>query len=391
MSYTNYIKYAKHLLSKDGTTPIYFVYFVTDICNANCKHCLLATHDEAAREKELQIDEIEKVSASMDDMLFFTPTGGEPFTRRDLAEIVHIFHVNNHALNVGIPTNGSLTGRIVGTAKEILDTNPDIDLHIDVSIDDIGKAHDKIRGFPGLFERATRTYHALRELEAHYPRFSTCVEITVSAYNQDHLLDLYHYLTNQVGVNTVFTLLTRGEPREPGAGQVDIEKYEALHRVLEEDNMARMLSGYYKMPFSDVLNAKRIVRPRLIAKTVREQQYQIPCYAGSLGGAMFSQGQVLPCELQTDRVIGNVRDYDYDFKALWYSERAEELRRYIRDTKCFCTYECFLTINMLFNPLVLPSIATEWMRLKAAKLKHRLTGGTPATLATTPAQDKTEG
>jgi hypothetical protein len=106
---------------------------------------------------------------------------------------------------------------------------------------------------------------------------------------------------------------------------------------------------------------------------------------------MFSQGQVLPCELQTDRVIGNVRDYDYDFKALWYSERAEELRRYIRDTKCFCTYECFLTINMLFNPLVLPSIATEWMRLKAAKLKHRLTGGTPATLATTPAQDKTEG
>lgn len=156
---------------------------------------------------------------------------------------------------------------------------------------------------------------------------------------------------------------------------MDIGKYEELHEALEADNKARMLSGYYKMPFSDVLNAKRIVRPKLISKTVRERAYQIPCYAGSLGGAMFSQGQVLPCEMQVDRVIGNVRDVDYDFKKLWFSERADELRDYIRDTKCFCTYECFLTINMLLNPMVLPSIAKEWMMLKAAKIKHRLTGG----------------
>lgn len=380
MSYLDYMAYAKRIFWKRGASPLYFVYFVTDFCNAHCKHCLLAEHDEAVREKELTIDEIERVSAHMDDMLFFTPTGGEPFLRRDLAEIVRIFHRNNHALNVGIPTNGSLTNRVVETARDILDTCPGIDLHIDVSIDDIGERHDEIRQFPGLFERATRTYQALRELEAHYPRFSTCVEITVSAYNQEHLLELYDYLTHNVGVNTVFTLLTRGAPREPGAKDFDITKYEELHRVLEADNKARILSGYYKMPFSDVLNAKRIVRPRIIAKTVREQRYQIPCYAGSLGAAMFSQGKVLPCELQVNRVIGNVRDYDYDFRALWSSERAEELRRYIRRTKCFCTYECFLTINILFNPLVLPRVFQEWAALKAAKLKYRLTGGQPDSL-----------
>jgi MoaA/NifB/PqqE/SkfB family radical SAM enzyme len=390
MSVLDYTKFAKHLISKKGASPIYFVYFVTDFCNARCKHCLLATHDETARERELQIDEIEKVSASMDDMLFFTPTGGEPFLRRDLSEIVRIFHVNNHALNVGIPTNGSLTGRVVETAEKILGQNPDIDLHIDVSIDDIGEAHDEIRGFPGLFERATETYHELRLLEARNPRFSTCVEITVSAYNQDHVVDLYHHLVDKVGVNTVFTLLTRGEPREPGAGEVDIEKYEELHRVLEADNKARILSGYYKMPFSDVLNAKRIVRPKLIAKTVREQAYQIPCYAGTLGAAMFSEGQVLPCELQVDRVIGNVRDYDYDFKALWSSERAEEMRRYIRDTKCFCTYECFLTVNILFNPLVLPQVFREWVNLKTAKLRHRLGGGASDSLVTIRADSERE-
>ena len=375
MSYLDYMQYARRILYKRGASPLYFVYFVTDLCNAHCKHCLLAEHEEAVRAKELTIDEIEKVSASMDDMLFFTPTGGEPFLRKDLAEIVRIFHRNNHALNVGIPTNGSLTDRVVATTEDMLRTCPDIDLHIDVSIDDIGAEHDEIRGFPGLFERATSTYRELRQLEAHYPRFSTCVEITVSAYNQDHLLDLYDYVTHNLGANTVFTLLTRGAPREAGAKNFDIAKYEELHRVLERDNKARTLSGYYKLPFSDVLNAYRIVRPWIIARTVREQRFQIPCYAGSLGAAMFSQGQILPCELQVDRVIGNVRDYNYDFKALWSSQRAEELRRYIRGTKCFCTYECFLTINILFNPLVLPQVFKEWAILKGAKLKHRLLGG----------------
>jgi MoaA/NifB/PqqE/SkfB family radical SAM enzyme len=360
---------------KHGASPLYFVYFVSDVCNARCKHCLLAEHDEAVRAKELTIDEIEKVSASMDDMLFFTPTGGEPFLRKDLAEIVRIFQRNNHALNVGIPTNGSLTDRVIATTEEMLKSCPDTDLHIDVSIDGVGEDHDEIRQFPGLFERATRTYQELRKLEKHYPNFSTCVEITVSAYNQDKLLELYDHLTHKVGVNTVFTLLTRGAPREAGAKNFDIHKYEELHRVLEADNKARMLSGYYKMPFSDVLNAKRIVRPKLIAKTVREQRYQIPCFAGTLGAAMFSQGQVLPCELQVDRVIGNVRDYNYDFKAIWSSPRAEELRRYIRETKCFCTYECFLTINILFNPLVLPSVFKEWAILKGAKINHALRGG----------------
>ena len=90
---------------------------------------------------------------------------------------------------------------------------------------------------------------------------------------------------------------------------------------------------------------------------------------------MFSEGQVLPCELLIDKQIGNVRDVDYDFKKLWYSPKADEIRRYIRDTKCFCTYECFLTINILFNPLVLPRVFKEWTALKWSKLRHKLSGG----------------
>src|SRR5512146_3348809 len=113
------MKFAPRILYKQGASPLYFVLFVTKNCNARCGHCLLGSHERHTG--ELTIDEIEKVSRSMDDMLFFTPTGGEPFLRRDLSEIVKIFHRNNHVLNCGIPSNGSLTGRNIEITKEILD------------------------------------------------------------------------------------------------------------------------------------------------------------------------------------------------------------------------------------------------------------------------------
>jgi MoaA/NifB/PqqE/SkfB family radical SAM enzyme len=374
MSSLRYLQYAKRIITKRGASPLYFVYFVTENCNARCRHCLLGQR-EGRVTGELTVDEVEKVSASMGDMLFFTPTGGEPFLRADLPEIVRIFHVNNHALNVGIPTNGSLTPRVLRSVKTMLEKNPGLDLHIDVSIDGLPELHDEIRGVPGLFNRAIETYKQLRELEKFYPKLSNCIQVTVSAFNQHQLLDLYDYLKRGVGVNTVFSLLTRGEPRDPAAKGFDIAKYEEFHRALEEDNKKLILSGYYKMPFSDVLNAKRIVRPRIIAKTVRENRYQIPCYGGTLGAAMFSKGQVLPCELRWRDVIGNVRDVDYDFMKLWRSAKADEFRCDIRQNKCFCTYECFLTVNILFNPCVLPQVGWEWAQLKAAKLRHAIAGG----------------
>jgi len=377
------MKFAPRLFWKRGASPLYFVLFVTKNCNARCGHCLLGSH--IRHTGELTIDELEKVSASMDDMIFFTPTGGEPFLRKDLGEIVKIFHRNNHVLNCGIPSNGSLTSRNVEITEDILKSCPDMDVHIDISIDGIGEDHDKFRGFPTLFDRAVRTYKELRLLEKHYRNFSVCVEIAVSGYNHEMLDDIYFYLKDKLGVNTVFTLLFRGGPKDPGgahsapidphAADFDIANYEKFHQLLQEENYKQELTGYYKLPFADILNAYRIVRPKLLAKTVRTRKWQIPCYAGSLGGAMFANGDVLACELHGDRSLGNVRDYDYDFKKIWFSPKGEEMRRWIRDEKCFCTYECQYTVNILFNPMEYGQILKEYALIKWGKVKRRLSGG----------------
>src|SRR5207245_263016 len=170
----------------------------------------------------------------------------------------------------------------------------------------------------GLFKRSVETYKALRDIEKHHKNFSVQVETTVSKHNEDVLIENYEWFRQNLDVDTVFTLLTRGSPKEPAAKFFNVEKYEQ---------------------FADFINAKRIVRHQLIAKIVRTNEYQIPCYAGNLGGAMFANGDVYPCELLIDRKLGNVRDAGYDFRKIWFSREAEASRRFIRESKCFCTYE----------------------------------------------------
>lgn len=82
-----------------------------------------------------------------------------------LSVIVQIFHRNNHVPNVGIPTNGSLTARVVEMVRDVLDSCPDLDLMVDVSIDGIGKDHDEIRRVKGLFDKAMETFKELKKIE----------------------------------------------------------------------------------------------------------------------------------------------------------------------------------------------------------------------------------
>jgi MoaA/NifB/PqqE/SkfB family radical SAM enzyme len=369
----NYIKHSPKIFFKNRVSPVYLVFFITNMCNAKCRHCLLGNTVPVSKPRdELSIDEIEKIARSMDDLMFLLPTGGQPFLRKDIAEIVKIFYKETNVRNVGIPTNGTMTERTIQFVKEVLKSCPEIDLGIDVSIDGIEERHDDIRQVKGLFEKAVTTYKELRKLERIYPNFNVNIETTVSSYNDDHLLEMYDYFTRELGANTIFTLLTRGAPKEPASKFFNMKRYEEYAVKMEEGIKERTLTGYYNFPFCDVINAKRIVRHRLIAKTVKENKYQVPCMAGRLGAAIFANGDVLPCELHTDMVLGNLRDFKYDFKKIWFSKKADEARKWIWDKKCFCTYECFLTLNILFNKRMYPRILKEWLLIKRSKFRSNM-------------------
>ena len=361
------------MLIKRGQ-PVYLVYFVTDRCNARCGHCLFGDGTVFPDVgSELKLDELEKLTANMGRLMFLLPTGGEPFLKEELSEIITIFYRNTGVRNVGIPTNGSLTDREVTTVRKILATCPDIDLGIDVSLDAIGEKHDEIRRVPGLFSKAVATYKELKLIEAGDPRLSVNIETTVSSFNDKFLGESYDYFVKELRPTALFTLLTRGKPREPASLHFDIGRYLEYADRLEKGLLSGDISGYRHFPFSDFINAKRIIRHRLITNIARQNRYLLPCYAGRLGAALFANGDVYPCELHTDMKLGNVRDWGYDFKGIWKSQKAVEARRRIKREKCFCTYECFLTLNILFNPRFLPLVLAQWLRIKAHRIMIRLT------------------
>jgi len=368
MKALNYLKFSKNILYKKNALPLYFVLFVTDHCEANCKHCLLG--DKHGSSNELRLEEIEKFSKTMAPILFLLITGGDPFLRDDLYEIIEIFYRNNNAANLGIPTNGFTTTNVVETMEKVLKNCPKMDVAIDISIDGIGTDHDKIRGLPGLFDKAIWTYKELSKLTPKYPNFNLNVAVTVSKYNENNLIELYNYLKKELKVKTINQLLTRGTPRDPEAGNVDMQKYDEFCKLLEKETRTSKLQGYAGYPFSDFVNSMKNIRQKIISEIVREKRRKIPCYAGKLSCVMMSKGDVYPCELLPDS-MGNIRDFNYDFKALWLSDKSRRIRNMIDSNSCYCTYECFLTHAILFNLKMYPEILREWTHIKLGKMKRK--------------------
>lgn len=360
MGYSEYFRYAPRLFWKKNALPLYMIFFVTSRCNAKCGHCFNWQRAEADHQ-DLGLDEYRKISANMPRMIFMFFSGGEPFLRQDFADIVELFHKNNHIQKAQTPSNGSLPEAMEQQVTQILKRCPGLHYSITLSVDGIGEEHDRLRGFPGLFERVMETHRRLEALARKYSNFGINFEITVSRDNQHSVIETYRYLRDRCDAANVFSVLIRGAPRDPQTAEVDIENYRALNREIEADIVSGRAGGYSGFPFASLMNAKNLYSREIINKIVEEDRYLMPCYAGLLAGNVFENGDVFPCEL-LDRPFGNLRDWDYDFTALWRSPQAEAVRRHIRESRCYCTHECFLNTNLLFNPRNLPPIAMRWVQ-----------------------------
>lgn len=88
----------------------------------------------------------------------------------------------------------------------------------------------------------------------------------------------------------------------------------------------------------------------MIIRTVEDKKMYVSCKAGTLMGVMYEKGDVYPCELLNAQKIGNVRDFDYDFTRLWTSAATQKSAKWIKDTRCYCTHECFQRFNILYDP-----------------------------------------
>lgn len=331
----------------DKNTPAELIFFVTTRCNAHCRHCFYWQELNKKVKDELSLVEIKKISKSMGRLFWFFISGGEPFLRKDLVEICQTFYRNNQPKSIIIPTNGILVKKIVKDVKKIAKTCPKAKLIIQLSIDEIGARHDKIRGYQGNFAKIKELVPQLKKLQRKHRNLAIQANIVFCKYNQDRIIKIYDYIYDRFGIDNICISLVRGEPKEVGAKDVDLKKYWQAHQHIRRTKRFT----HYTSILSHLITKKEDMQVEAFLKSFKEKKAVIPCLAACQTVVLYPNGDLTVCELRKEK-YGNLRKANYNFAKLWRSPRSREIREKVRD--CYCTQECVYTPNVFLNPRVWP-------------------------------------
>ena len=344
-------------------TPIHLTVFLTRRCNAKCRHCFYIHDRNLSNEdnNELSLDEIKKISASMGRLLWLAFSGGEIFLRDDIVEIANIFYRNNKPSIMLFPTNGLLTEKIGRRIEEILKYCNKSIIAVKLSLDGTEFLHDSMRGAEGSFKKTMRTYDALGRLLNKYPNFELGVNTVFSSENQDCMDELIEFVNGLENIKTHTVSLIRGDVPDEELKGVDIQKYlETIQKI--ESNLKNRKASIYRFRGARIKTAQDIIQHRLIHKTMLQKKQLIPCYAGRLNLVITETGDIFPCESFSMK-LGNIRESDYDIGKVLKSEDAQKVISSIKKKGCFCTHECYMMTNILFNPLMYPALLREYLQI----------------------------
>lgn len=330
--------------------PLNLVASVTYRCNSRCRTCRVWQREA----QEMTLEEWGKVFASIGTAPYYlTFSGGEPFLRDDLADLVLAACRVCRPGVITIPTNGLLTDAVAAGVREIVRDVPDTQVVINLSLDAWGEEHDRIRGVPGGFDKAMETYRALRGLEA--SNLVLGIHTVISRFNVARFPHIYREL-NELAPDSYITEVAE-ERRELDTVGMDItpspEEYDRAAGFLLSN-----VDNHPARGFARITRAFRKRYYRLAGEILRQRCQVIPCYAGWASGHIAPDGDVWTCCIRAESV-GNLRDVDYDFGALWFGPQADALRRSIRRGECFCPMANASYTNMLIHAPTLAQVSWD--------------------------------
>jgi radical SAM protein with 4Fe4S-binding SPASM domain len=342
--------------------PIHLTLFLTKRCNADCPFCFYKTTEGG---DELTLKEIRRISESLGSLLWLAFSGGEIFLRDDLPKISRTFYKNNSPSIMLFPTNGQTPENIHAQMEEILRDCPESIVTVKVSIDGVREEHDRLRDSKGSYDRAISSIEMLAELLPRYKNFELGVNTVFMRDNQDMMDGIIDHVSTIKGVRTHTISLVRGIDNE-SLTDVDMDKY---HSAIE-----RLATGLregeqptYHFKGGKLKAAQDILQRDMIYKTVKTSQRQTKCYAGRLNLVVTETGVVYPCErFEHEFMLGELREAwakGEGIEEILESEHAQKIVSEISDT-CFCTHECYLMTNILFNPCQYPALFKEYLKIR---------------------------
>jgi MoaA/NifB/PqqE/SkfB family radical SAM enzyme len=265
-------------------------------------------------------------------------TGGEPFMRRDIVELVHAVFDAAGRPQIIINTNGYLTGRIVAAFRQFGKLRPEVG--IGVSVDGIGRAHDEVRGTRGAFDKVMKTLMALKAENVRNVRLS----FTITNDNVSQLPAVYD-LARRLRVQFASTL----------AHNSDHYFHTNANRSIDQ-GLLRQAYGIVNRRELSSRSLKSWGRAYYNAGVMLHNEFgtrPLPCAAARDFFFLSPRGDVYPCII-VPKVLGNIMEAP--FEHIWTRKMAESARADIEGCE-----QCWMMCTMRTALKKRPLAAGAWV------------------------------
>lgn len=306
---------------------------VTYRCNARCNMCN-RYKKPSSPDEEISLETIKKLPP----MYFTNITGGEPFIRQDLKEVVRELYKKSD--RIVISTNGFFTDRIIDLCKEF----PNVGIRI--SIEGLEETNNKIRGLEDGFNKGLTTLKKLVEMKHPDVGFG----MTVQDANANDLVDLYK-LSDEMNMefataslhNSFYFVEAKNIIKDRPMVAKNFENL--INELLKSNSPKKWFRAYFNHGLINYIYGQK----RLLPCDMAFDTFFIDPY-----------GDVMPCNGTKEKlVMGNLNEQSWD--QLWNSEQAENVRKAVRN----CDRNCWMIGSV--SPAMHKYIATPAMWV----IKHK--------------------
>jgi len=341
--------------------------FVTSRCNSVCRTCFY--WDQLNSNQDLTFEQIETVSRTAPQFGKLWLSGGEPFLRPELAEIITLFVRNNGVRHVNLPTNGLLPQRTDEVIGQVLAACPELTVDLNFSLDGLASTHDTLRGVPKNFARTLETIERMEKKYGGARRLRRNVVSVITTENYRELVELGLRMLDGGKASGHYFEIIRGNPMDPELKRIPRTVLRDLHRRL-----FHLHEHYAGRLFEDLPAAMRWFGKMYYLGNLRlhfdihEQCHYEPkrwpmrCTAGETSVVIDHNGEFRACELRS--ALGRVQDFACNLTQVLASPRMSAEVRAIPEANCWCTHSCFIHDSAKFSPRVI-LFSLPWRYLKS--------------------------
>lgn len=320
--------------------PMNYTVSLLYTCNSRCNTCRIWKK----KANNLTVDEYRKIFRSVGRSPYWiTFSGGEPFLRNDIVEVVSAIYRESRPRIINIPTNGLLVNTIIEKTAAIAAACPKAQVIINVSIDGIEAQHDEIRNVPGNYKKAISTFQKLKALNI--PNLSVGIHTVVSRYNVESFYSIANELM-RLNPDSYITEIAEERVELDTIG-LDITPGKVAYKSAIDFLIHRIKNGSYK-GMNKITMAFRIEYYNLVKAIMRDEKQVIPCYSGVASCQISPDGDLWTCCVKA-KALGNLRDNQYNFRKVWWSKKARKDRRSVHKKECWCPLANASYTNMLMD------------------------------------------